>query len=45
MDFRDSPAEAAFRAQARAFLAEHPPAKMSDCFDLADDDAPATLAL
>jgi acyl-CoA dehydrogenase len=44
MDFRDSPSEAAFRAQARAFLAEHPPARMPDYFEDADDAA-ATLAL
>jgi len=45
MDFRDSPAEAEFRAQARAFLAAHPPAKMPDYFDLEGGDAAATLAL
>jgi alkylation response protein AidB-like acyl-CoA dehydrogenase len=44
MDFRDSPAEAAFRSEARAFLAAHPPAKMPDYFESADDAA-ATLAL
>jgi alkylation response protein AidB-like acyl-CoA dehydrogenase len=36
MDFRDSPAEAAFRAQARAFLDAHAPARMGDYWS---DDA------
>ena len=45
MDFRDSPAEAAFRAEARAFLTAHPPAKMPDYFDRTEGDAAATLAL
>jgi alkylation response protein AidB-like acyl-CoA dehydrogenase len=49
MDFRDSVVEAAFRSEARAFLAAHPPAKMPDYFDAADpasvDHATATLAL
>jgi alkylation response protein AidB-like acyl-CoA dehydrogenase len=33
MDFRDSPAEAAFRAEARAFLAAHAPARLPHIFD------------
>ena len=44
MDFRDSPVEAAFRSEARAFLAAYPPAKMPDYFENADD-APVALAL
>jgi alkylation response protein AidB-like acyl-CoA dehydrogenase len=49
MDFRDSPVEAAFRAEARAFLAAHPPTKMPDYFGSEagsrEGDAAATLAL
>jgi alkylation response protein AidB-like acyl-CoA dehydrogenase len=36
MDFRDSPAEAAFRAEARAFLDAHAPARLGDYWS---DDA------
>ena len=32
MDLRDSPTEAAFRAEARAFLAEHPPPAEADTY-------------
>ena len=45
MDFRDSPGEAAFRAEARAFLTAHPPTRMPDYFDGTEGDAAATLAL
>jgi alkylation response protein AidB-like acyl-CoA dehydrogenase len=38
MDLRDSKREAAFRAEARAFLAQHAPAKRFDYFDEHTDD-------
>ncbi|MEN8181094.1 MAG: acyl-CoA dehydrogenase family protein [Myxococcota bacterium] len=39
MDFRDSESEAAFRARARAFLAEHAPRDLGDPFDESVDEA------
>ncbi|MCA9771032.1 MAG: acyl-CoA dehydrogenase family protein, partial [Myxococcales bacterium] len=40
MDFSDSPAEAAFRAEARAFLDTHAPKEpMEGMFDRHDDEA------
>jgi alkylation response protein AidB-like acyl-CoA dehydrogenase len=38
MDLRDSPQEAAFRAEARAFLSAHAPRGMPDYFDEAFDE-------
>jgi alkylation response protein AidB-like acyl-CoA dehydrogenase len=38
MDFRDSPAEAGFRAEARAFLEAHRPARWSHAYDEHGDE-------
>ena len=38
MDFRDSPAEAAFRAEAQAFLAAHMPEKRASAYDDSVDE-------